>query len=268
MTRDGWGYDPPVYRNAASGNEFSREIRIGEVYGARTFRAAPDGTLMGVVLSRYWEPGVTTAECWRPTGWAVKGVGTSTTVPRLKQQRVPTGRMITLSGQEVPEQVWEPAGWSWTVDGVEGYSTSQPRPIFGNQDDPDHDLGKCVCGLHGYMSGSLDYAQYPDAINGVLRGFGTMTLGDRGFRAQYAEIVALYVPLVRLPIADRIDRPEPSAPLRFGFARGSIGRDVTPELVEKIRTKYDVPIYHDLDQMLKDWPTEPPREPKKAMIIR
>lgn len=268
MVRDGWGADPPVYRNSASINEFSREIRIGEIYGARTFRANQDGTLMGVVLSRFWEPGVTTAECWRPTGWDVLGVGVSNTVPRLKQQRVPTGRMVSISGTDMPEHVWEPLGWSWTVDGVEGYATVQPKPIFGNQDDAHHDLGKCVCGLHGYMSGSLDYAQYPDAISGVLRGFGTVSMGDRGFRAQYAQIVALYVPTVRIPLEERIDRPEPMAPLRAGFARGSIGRDVTPELVDKIRAKYNVPIYHDLDQMLTDWPTEPPREPAKAVILR
>lgn len=259
MRPDGWGGDIPVSQQGASSQDFTiRDIRVGEVVGARTFLADEAGNLMGVILKKHWAPGINVAECWRPTSWMVAGVGVSTTPPREKRARVPTGRMTVVSGVEMPEFHWVSGGWSWTVDGVEGYSPDQPAPLFGNNDRV-HDIAKCSCGLHGYMSGSLDYAYRPDSVSGIVKASGTVWMGSRGFRASHARIAALYVPTVRIPFSLLPPRPDREVSLAAGFRYAGVGGLISPEIVERIRDKYGIPIYTDLDLMLADFPTEPPR---------
>lgn len=258
MHPDGWGDAIPPHQNGGGPDFDGREIRVGEVVGARTFLADQDGNLMGVILKKHWNPGVNIAECWRPTGWAVPGVGVSTTTPREKKERRYTGRMTVISGQEMPEEEFVPLGWSWTVDGVEGYSQEKPAPVYGNNDRA-HDLTSCSCGLHGYMWGSLNFAYSPDAISGIVKAFGQVRMGERGFRATHATIAALYVPDELMTYAERGARPGSDESLRRGLWYAERGSRVTPDVVEKIRVKYGVPIYRDLDLMLADFPTEPPR---------
>jgi hypothetical protein len=258
MHPDGWGDEIPAHQNSGGYDFIVREIRVGEVVGARSFIADQDGNLMGVILKKHWTPGVNIAECWRPTGWDVPGVGVSTHAPRKKTDRRYTGRMTVIGGTEMPEEEYVHLGWSWTVDGVEGYSVEKPAPVYGNNDRA-HDLTNCSCGLHGYMWGSLNFAYSPDSISGIVKAFGQVRMGERGFRATHATIAALYFPPALMTYQERGPRPDSEAPLHKAFWWAERGSNVTPEVVEKVRAKYDVPIYTDLDAMLADFPTEPPR---------
>ncbi len=265
MNPDGWGGEIPLSQQGASQADFTiRDIRVGEVVDARTFLVADDGTLMGVVLKRHWQPGINAAECWRPTSWLVEGVGRSTTAPREKRDRIPTGNMTVVSGVEMPEHHWVSAGWSWTVDGVEGYSPEKPTPVFGNNDRA-HDIAKCSCGLHGYLSGSLDYSYRPESVNGIVKASGTVWMGSRGFRASHARVAALYVPTIRTPLRDLPPRPDRDSTLEQGFRYAGVGGLVTEEVIDLVRERYDIPIYHDLGRMLADFPTEPPPPKPKAI---
>ncbi len=71
-----------------------------------------------------------------------------------------------------------------------------PFPSWGHTvDPPKHTPGSigCPCGFHAYYDGSDDY-QRSYTITGVIAGSGLVTAGARGFRAQYARIVAFVVP--------------------------------------------------------------------------
>jgi hypothetical protein len=51
------------------------------------------------------------------------------------------------------------------------------------------------CGFYAYFSGSNDYAKTGD-IHGIIEAWGTTTVGDRGFRAEYGKILAFVDPVV------------------------------------------------------------------------
>jgi hypothetical protein len=74
----------------------------------------------------------------------------------------------------------------------------------GQQAEPqvEHTLSglHCTCGFYAYLDGSQHtYANMPDGLAGIVEGYGTVTIGTRGFRASKARIVALVIP----------DRPTP-----------------------------------------------------------
>ena len=60
---------------------------------------------------------------------------------------------------------------------------------------PPHEpcLLDCRCGFYAYFDGSVDYAGEAD-VSGVIEGFGSCVVGDRGFRAARARVIALVVP--------------------------------------------------------------------------
>lgn len=265
---DGWGGKPPD-QPLGAGTEFDTvEVRATSIYGARTFTANDDGYLMGVVVKRIWTPGVNYAECWRVTGWDVPGVGISTRMPtKVNEQRL-TGKMRswgtpgTDQYREWPEIEYIPRGWSWTVDGVEGVSTEQPTPLYGNNGDNTHSLINCSCGWHGYLSGSLDYADSPNRISGVVEVFGTIVLGARGFRASMARIVALYLPPEESNALGKryVEKDEP---LKAGL--GNVLGRVPAATIAKVAERYpDVPLYTDLDEMLTKHPTEEPSSRRES----
>lgn len=54
----------------------------------------------------------------------------------------------------------------------------------------------CVCGFYAYFSDRDDYARskFTPTVTGIIEGYGTVTIGDLGFRAEKARIVALVQP--------------------------------------------------------------------------
>lgn len=91
-------------------------------------------------------------------------------------------------------------------------------------------------------------------ILGVVRGYGIVVEGSKGFRSQYADIVALHIP------------ERPTLTLRAARMWASTGSPPSPNMlpnnVERlVRAAYpDIPIYADRDQMLTDWPLSSPPE--------
>lgn len=73
---------------------------------------------------------------------------------------------------------------------------------------PDHKLGECERGnghgFYGYFDGSNNYRNI-GRVEGIIRGIGETVIGSRGFRTSTAEIVALFVPSVRLVTRTRYE---------------------------------------------------------------
>lgn len=255
-TDDGWQTPKPTTNNPFQ--DGPTRYRVGSLYGARTFIADTDGNLAGATYRKIWTPGVNEAECWKVTGWNVHNVGVVPTRPEREYVQVFTGRTINRPGGEPrPEFESVATGWTWTRDGETGLTVVPPTAHYGNSAESGHSLDDCFCGLHGFLSGSLTYANRDGGVSGIVRAFGNVAVHERGFRASHAEIVALYMPVAALE-GSRGNRVERDAPLHVGFSR--VGQTLKPEMAAAVANRYPlVPIYTDLDDMLEHHPTEPPR---------
>lgn len=51
----------------------------------------------------------------------------------------------------------------------------------------------CVCGFYAYFSSEMNNLEiyFPVSVIGVIEGFGKMTIGEKGFRCEYAKVLAL-----------------------------------------------------------------------------
>jgi hypothetical protein len=101
----------------------------------------------------------------------------------------------------------------------------------------------CSCGFYAYQRGSNDYYR-PNHTTGsgnvqaVVRGYGKVVLGTRGFRAQKAQIVAICMP------ADVTYR---------NARRGNEG-----VYRQQMGERYGVPVFTEFDAMLRDFPLDEP----------
>lgn len=127
------------------------------VYGVRVFRLSDDGFLTGVTFPQIWMLGTNFAKCLRVTG-RIRARGTAYYSVGGQQYEIP------------PEEL------------------DEPEP-----DEPaEHSIAGCTHGFYAYYEGSNDYHREGDGyIQAVVRGFGTVVIGTRGFRCTKASIVAL-----------------------------------------------------------------------------
>lgn len=247
---EGWATPPPTGNNRHFEASEPSRVLVGSIYGARTFNTTEDGHLTGVTYRKIWNPGVTTAECWVVTGWNVDRVGFVPERPTKIHEDHATGRTLTRAdGTKFAEFERIFKGWAWSNPdtGETGLTTTEPTPVYGNSTTTGHDLTECQCGLHGFFRGSIDFAYDKNAVNGIVRAFGRMRLGPKGFRAQFAEVVALYVPDEHPAGSDK--KPTTHEGLAAGLRHAS--KPLPPGRVEAISGRYPaLPIYSDLDDML------------------
>lgn len=249
------GEQPPSWRPPSTnytfyGGEGDGKLRIGEVYGLRAFRVTPDGWLTGITYPAPWSPDVTTAECWYVTGWKSGNVVGDPWIRPYK---------VNLSKDPLdPEYVWRMAN----ADGSLTEVTEQPVPVYGGRDEPDHNLAACKCGLHGFLEGSLDYSRGGDRVSGVVRAWGKVALGPRGFRAQYARIVGLYMPDEEgdVDAGGRFRRPTYGQWTAWGWTRDYTAMP-SEDVLDRVRERYGaLPVFRSLDELLERFPTtEPPK---------
>jgi len=123
---------------------------------------------------------------------------------------------------------------------------------------------ECACGLYAYFSSSSDYRSQGD-VDAVVEASGRVLLGTRGFRAERARVVAICA----------ADKPEPVETRRLlsGVVNGVVtyttvqrlpkgaSRGVSDETRDEVRKAYPgVPIFLDLDAMLREFPITDPDE--------
>lgn len=151
-------------------SEFSdRDFVAGSLIGTRTWRIDNYGRLAAVTVGAFWTPGVNEAKCLK---------GEYATGGMLSQ-------MITFtlgSGNYlVPSPIYTAA--------------PAPEPESAPENHMPGSL-RCQCGYYAYFTEASNpyHVERQGVIEGIVEGYGLVTVGTKGFRAQRARIVALVVP--------------------------------------------------------------------------
>lgn len=170
-------------------SDFSdRPFVAGNVTGLRAFRIDSLGRLTGIVHQDVWRPGENEAVCHASEQGDMY-------VQQMTQMIAAFDRK---TGKKRDQNY---------------YSLSRPAPK------PKHEVAglACQCGFYAYFDGGNDYLTRPTPslqqytayvvwggtasdedraprVAAIVNGWGLVTIGDRGFRASKAEVVALISP--------------------------------------------------------------------------
>lgn len=139
-------------------SDFSdRPFVAGSLIGVRAFDVDGLGRLVGPTYPQVFKPGENVAGCF---------VGSAFT----KRSHSFEAALDRLNGKKA--------------------TPVSPAPAR-----PQHQVGNvnCGCGFYAYFDGSNTYGQH-DRVTAVVEGYGVCTVGDRGFRAEKARLVALVDP--------------------------------------------------------------------------
>lgn len=159
-------------------NDFNgRPFYAGTFTGVRSFKVDRLGRLTGVGVQEVFRPGENVARCAGP------GIMLGGTLAR------PTYAYLGDPASAL-SSTFDPSPWMIHQSG--------PGPV-AEPEPPKHHVGQidCSCGYYAYFDGGNDYAA-PGQVTGIIEGYGTVTVGDRGFRAEKARLVALVDPTSRL----------------------------------------------------------------------
>ena len=168
-------------------SDFSdRPFVAGVITGLRAFRIDPLGRLTGVVHRDVWTPGENVGVCHKSA--------TDQTFRAFS-----TGGYIMDGGRK--------GKGSGRRDDLYNFYIQPPAPLRK------HPIASasCECGYYAYFDGGNDYlSQSSNAwaalyiggtedraprVGAIVNGYGLVTVGSRGFRAEKAEVIALISPM-------------------------------------------------------------------------
>jgi hypothetical protein len=176
-------------------SEFSdRPFVAGSLTGIRSFRIDNLGRLTGVSLTKVWTPGDNTAKCYRMD--YNRGGSLFASMPSMQSYMNQMNQMLYGRGYI---EVQEP----------------KPKPVSLVKKPP-HQVAslKCECGFWAYFDNDDNphHQGGPMSIYGIVEGFGVITVGSRGFRAEKARIKALVIPgKKRHKFTDAVEHNYPDA---------------------------------------------------------
>lgn len=169
-----------------------RPLVVGSINGLRSFKVDRLGRLTGVSHPKVWTPGENVAECsgYCSTGFLTGGFIVS---------------HATLRAAAL---------------GISEQRPSRPEP---KPEKPSHAIAglRQGCGFWAFFDGSNDYYTHGETVAAIVEGYGTVTVGTRGFRAEKARIAALIIP----------ERNPQSGRLFAAWRRFALWADRTPGLV-------------------------------------
>lgn len=140
-------------------SDFDGEFSIEPVIGIRMWDIDSKGRLRGVSHPKVWVPGENVASC--------ASDNTSAYNSAYEQARA-IYRLMGLT----------------EVDPVEELRDVEPRK---------HDMKECSCGFWAYYEPASQYIG-ANRVFGTIEGYGEVTIGTKGFRAQKARILSLLLP--------------------------------------------------------------------------
>lgn len=145
-----------------------RPFVAGSLTGLRAFYVDRYGRLISPTWGeRVFTPGENVATCERNQGVVLSGGGFRITAP------------MWVTGFETPEEE----------------AKRKEREQLREQP---HDTGAlfCECGFYAYTDGRNDFLKQSrmERVGAIVEGYGTCTVGTRGFRASSARLVALIEP--------------------------------------------------------------------------
>lgn len=146
-------------------SDFSdRPFIAGTIVGLRSFRVTPNNMLTACTgTGEQWQPGVNVAECRPRNAFAAGGITARQFANSIRRLSA------AVKGQPEPEPLPEP---------------------------PAHRVAQveCTCGWYAYFDTESNPHHEPGNALGLIEGFGTVTIGARGFRAEKARLLALIDP--------------------------------------------------------------------------
>lgn len=150
-----------------------RPFVAGSLVGLRAFAVDRLGRLTGPSFGGVFRPGENVAQCG----------GSNATLAAIHQATRDVARAVarftvTYNGQAYPASLSGPPSEP---------STPKPHVTAGVD---------CACGYYAYFDGTNTYAQ-PDRVAAIIEGYGVCTVGDRGFRAEKARLLAIVDPSMR-----------------------------------------------------------------------
>jgi hypothetical protein len=206
----------------------------GDIKGYRTWKV-DGGKLHAVVNEHEWTPGENVAQCLRGVGWSPIGGGKPYTV--------------TIESKDITNITVERNDYGSTQHTITCYGMT-----ITEHDPPPHSPADCSCGFYAYFDPKHD--EYSNSvsgtftggpkISGIVSGYGKVQVGTKGFRAEKAKVLALYMP--QYPTAE-------AAWTEIGRAKGGIvwTRPVMGESInyEALQANYpDVEFYNSREVML------------------
>lgn len=161
-------------------SEFSdRPFVAGSLVGVRSFRVDEWGRLIGPSYPDVWKPGENVAVCHRSVESSLGGLF----LPALSQF---TLRMdaFSLYGPHytvAPSEVEIPKAPPVNLK-------KKPKP-------PPHHVGmlSCQCGYYAYFDTANNPHHNKGNVHAIIEGYGTITVGSRGFRAEKAKLLAVVI---------------------------------------------------------------------------
>lgn len=160
-----------------------RPFVAGSLIGLRSFAVDSLGRLTGVTHREVFKPGENVGVCQKPD--APYGFD-------------PTGAMLR------PGRARAMYHYAFDITATApGVAQIPARKV----EKPEHKVGKldCTCGFHAYFDGTNTY-DGEGRLTGIVEGYGTVTVGTRGYRAEKARLVALVIPE---PVTEEVEDDVP-----------------------------------------------------------
>lgn len=172
-------------------SDFSdRPFVAGSLIGMRAFAVDSLGRLIGPSFPQVFAPGENAAEC-RKDDDPVAALNLAYQRMTLSFDPVRFGGGVLSHGggrlgENYRKAKAEIERKALSQEAVEREDPPKPPP---------HTMGGigCRCGFYAYFDGGNDYKQ-PDRVTALIEGYGVCTVGDRGFRASKARLVAIVRP--------------------------------------------------------------------------
>jgi hypothetical protein len=155
-----------------------------------------------------------------------------------------------------------------TLLGVRAFRVGEKNPAIARKaptqedvvpDPVEHRVANqdCTCGYYAYYDIEREHSRGYDpfsessCIRAIIEGYGLVTVGTRGFRAQKARLVALIgqrseEPLARLVVDDGVERVE-----------------MEQGIPAELEAYYNVPVYPTVEAAVSEYPLVAPEEPEK-----
>ena len=205
-------------------SDFSdRPFVAGSLIGLRAFTIDKYGRLLGPSVPQVFKPGENEAACrkdevdarspWATLAGLTFNYSFAPTLPS------PFSAAALSAPRRSPSYGTGacPCGCGMEVEFTDGDTKSLAEKAVAptTPPKPTHVLGgvKCTCGFYAYFDGLNDYKK-PENGAAIIEGYGVCTVGDRGFRASKARLVALVEPKGKVSplLRERLHRNYPDVP--------------------------------------------------------
>lgn len=180
-------------------SDFSdKPLVAGSLTGLRAFNVDRLGRLTSPQRFTIYTPGENIAECKKSMDymWAL-ALSTVRWMPSSFPTSYYTLPGNTFSFGYYPAPPAAPKVLTPAAMEASGVETEKPKHTAGNIE--------CACGWYAYFDGSNEYSE-PTRLSALIEGYGTATLGTRGFRAEKSRLLAIIAPKKSKVPADRLAR--------------------------------------------------------------